>query len=222
MKRNIILYLTLLFSVFTAFSISKDSNPKLDKIYELQLGSSEQNIRQITNNATLKKMDESSLINDYYIDEVNRESVRAFYLDRYTTKDGNTIRKIEFYFYKDQLYRIVIRKYNPAIEKWLDKEEASILKIEAPKEEDFLGIPDDDWMYDRTKVIDKKWHTNSESINCKSVLYAKTSDNITSYELVLVNKSIEWKAKFDLTEPERKDREKRYQEETDLDLLERL
>lgn len=180
----------LLFMVLSLTSISVYSQKKvLDGVFNIRLGMSEKQLRTVVDTSYLKKNEEYTF---WYKDCKPLEGRRKrLELESYIPEKGYGMKKIDLDFFDDKLYSIDIHKYNPQIEKLLNK------KYGKPKKErkkethiEYKTYAERTAEWDRVKSKTEKiqerktWKTNDENIECYSF-----EDN-SFYSLTIENKEI--------------------------------
>lgn len=135
----------------------KKSRPVLDGFFELKLGMTEAQIRQLIDTTFLENSD--IVFDDE--DEVWLESINAksLYLDKYEVDTNFILKKIHLSFFQDTLYSIMTEDINPRFLELL-KEKYGVAKS---NEEDFKGAEGE-------KLITTIWNTNDPNIYCMSAL----------------------------------------------------
>lgn len=187
--------------------LNKENKPVLDGIFELRLGMTEKQLREIVDITLLEDTIDTDLPWSRSI--IAKKGIKDLYLKKYEVKNNYNIENITFSFLNDTLYRIIINKHNLKTEELLTK------KYGEPKVERLI-FPKD------VEGVQQQWHTNSSDIKCTSLNFDETSDDY--YCLCLLEKKRVDRIQKEIANDKKKDdKEKETQKKkTEKDLLDKL
>lgn len=157
MKKKILSSITLLGGLLLIALWFNPSPEKLDSVFDIRLGMSEKEVREVVNTSLLWEYKHS------YSDE-NNDSIanleRILSLDRYTSSDQLVLEDLTLTFFDDRLYSIKITSYNAEWESILTK------KCGKPKQKRSI--------FAGNEYVITTWENGFEHINCVAIQYGHT------------------------------------------------
>ncbi len=181
---NLIGCLSLIFFIYSCSN--KNDKPVLDGFFELRLGMTISEMKDIVDIKLLKDTIDGDLPWDREM--IAQRGIKDFYLKSYTIDESHIIENIDLSFRHDSLYRIGINKFSPFIEDLLTQ------KYGKPRTDQYI-LPGD------VETTETEWKTHSTNRNCRSLKFKDYPDN---YILMLLSSSHVQQIQKEIKEDEEK------------------
>lgn len=159
-------------SIFISMFIDWKSN-SMNGIFELKLGMSEEEMRELVDTTLLK--DTISLFEDLDYEKILERKIKTLYLEYYIVDGIYQIEDIRLSFFENKLFSIEIRAYNHRTEYLLDEKYGKF-----KDEKEYFSDGD-------LRSEDKKWKTNDFNIECSS--YRTFLGEETGYNLMIKDRT---------------------------------
>lgn len=119
MKKTI---LTMTLSLFTIIMAANNLTP-IDKLFEFKLGMSLQDLKQIVDTTQLSEVNVEG--NEPFaviaVVEELESKIEVYHLTQYHINSSLSLEEVYFYFFKNKLFELQVKEYNPKVEDLLTK-----------------------------------------------------------------------------------------------------